>query len=154
MARSAEEAKRAVKRCYLNLLELLPINRLVERLYSRALLSIDRKSEIDGLPSPKEKTRHFLDAILIPGLNVDYTGHFDEMVSMMKESDDVLVKCLVEKLIPDISTTPSAGILFSALTNDIGSIKDRSHVLLQNLFKTKFFIALYQGVCNSEFSSM
>ena len=108
MARSAEEAKRAVKRCYLNLLELLPINRLVERLYSRALLSIDRKSQIDALTSSKEKIRHFLDAILIPGLNVDYTGHFDEMVSMMQESDDVLIKCLVEKLTPG-STTPSTG---------------------------------------------
>ena len=112
MAISAEEAKRAVKRCYLNLLELLPINRLVERLYSRALLSTDRMSEVDALRSPKEKIRHFLDAILIPGLNVDYTGHFDEMVSMMKESDDILIKCLVEKLILDVPTALSAGILY------------------------------------------
>ena len=109
MAKSPEEARRTVQKCYLNLLELLPIDRLVERLYSRRLLSFDRKSKLDSLTSLREKIRHFLDTILIPGLNVDYTGHFDEMVGMMKESDDVLVKCLVEKLIPDVSATPSPG---------------------------------------------
>ena len=104
---SAEDAKRAVKRCYPNLLELLPINKLVERLYSRELLSFDQKSRFDSLTSPEEKIRHFLDAILIPGLNIDYTGHFDEMIIMMRESDEVLIKCLVKKLIPDVADAPA-----------------------------------------------
>ena len=103
---SAEDAKRAVKRCYPNLLELLPINKLVERLYSRDLLSFDQKSMLDSLTSPKEKIRHFLDAILVPGLNIDYTGHFDEMIIMMRESDEVLIKCLVKKLIPNVADAP------------------------------------------------
>ena len=105
MAKSAEEAKSAVQTCYPNLLELLPINKLVERFFSRKLLPFDRKSELDNVTSLKEKARHFLDAILIPGLNAGYTGHFDEMVVMMKESDDILVKFLVEKLIPSVSPT-------------------------------------------------
>ena len=107
MATSAEEAKRAVQKCYPNLLELLPISKLVDRLYSRELLSFDRKSRLDSLTSLEEKIKHFLNVILIPGLNVDYTGHFDEMVDMMKESDDVLFKCLVKKLIPDVSAAPT-----------------------------------------------
>ena len=105
MANSAEEAKSAVHEFYSNLLELLPIDKLVDRFISRKLLSFDRKSKLDSSASPEEKTRHFLDSILIPGLNVGFTGHFDEMVAMMKESDDVLVKHLAEKLIPRVSAT-------------------------------------------------
>ena len=105
MTASVEEFKKAVKKCYPNLLELLPISKLIERFLSHELLSFDRKSELDKLNSPKDKIRYFLDEILIPGLNINYTGHFDEMVNMMKGSDDVLVKLLVKKLIPNASST-------------------------------------------------
>ena len=120
MAKSAEEAKSAVQTCYPNLLELLPINKLVERFYSRKLLPFDRKSELDNVTSLKEKTRHFLDAILIPGLNAGYTGHFDEMVVMMKESDDILVKFLVEKLIPGVSIAPTTDTSPATIPTDAG----------------------------------
>ena len=103
MAKSAENARSTVQKYYPNLLELLPISKLVERFYSRELLSFDQKRELDSKTSPKEKTQHFLDTILIPGLNVDYNGHFDEMIIMMKNSDDVLAKRLSEKLIADVS---------------------------------------------------
>ena len=102
MAASAEEAKRAVKKCYPTLLELLPIGGLVNRFISHELLSLDRKSKLDSLTS-REKIRYFLDEMLIPGLSIGYTGHFDEMVTMMKESDDILVRSLVKKLMPDVS---------------------------------------------------
>ena len=107
MAVSAEEAKKAVKKCYPNLLELLPINELVERLFSREMLSLDRKSRLDSLASPREKIQHFLDHTLIPGLHVGYTVHFDEMISMMKEGEDDVCKSLVEKLIPNVAATPT-----------------------------------------------
>ena len=100
MAKSAEEAKKAVKKFYPNLLKLLPISELVERFYSLQLLSDDRKCKLESLPSPKEKIVYFLDDVLIPGLSINYTGHFDEMVTMMKESDDILARLLVEKLSP------------------------------------------------------
>ena len=98
------------------------------------LLSFDRKSELDSLTSPQEKIKHFLDAILIPGLNAGYTGHFDEMVVMMKENDDVLVKFLIEKLVPDVSVaSSSAGASSAALTANTG-IKDCNKFLFQDLF--------------------
>ena len=57
MEMSAEDAVRsAVKKYYHNLLELLPISKLAEHLFSRKLLSFDWKSELDKLSSPKEKT--------------------------------------------------------------------------------------------------
>ena len=103
MEKSAEQAKRAVQKCYPNLLQLLPISKLVERFYSLELLSYDRKSMLDSLSTAEEKIKYVLDKILVPGLNIGYTGHFDEMITMMKESDDVLVRLLVEKLMPDVS---------------------------------------------------
>ena len=122
MANSAEEAKKAVLKCYPNLLELLPINKLVECLFSRELLSFDRKSELDSIAPPKEKIKHFLDAILIPGLNAGYTRHFDQMVIMMKESDDDLIRFLVEKLIPDVSAGPSSAGPSSAGPSSAGPL--------------------------------
>ena len=109
MAKSAKEAQRAVRICYLNLVKLLPIDELVDHLYCRELLSNSRKSKLDSLTAQEKKIRYFLDEILIPGLSIDYTGHFDEMVVMMQDSDDVLTRCLVEKLIsPDgASDNPS-----------------------------------------------
>ena len=44
----------------------------------------------------------------MPALKIDYTGYFDEMVIMMKESDDVLARRLVEKLILSTSATHEA----------------------------------------------
>ena len=111
MTTSAEEAKRAVKKCYPDLLKLLPINELVIRFYSRDLLPFNRKSELDSLNLPKEKVRYFLDEMVMPGLDIGYAGHFDEMVTMMKESDDILVRRLVKKLMqdetPDVSVPPA-----------------------------------------------
>ena len=98
MAKSAEEAKKTIQKFYPTLLKLLPISELVERFYSLQLLSDHRKSKLDSLTSLKEKIAYFLDDVLIPGLSINYTGHFDEMITMMKESDDVLARFLVEKL--------------------------------------------------------
>ena len=56
MEMSAEDVRSAVKKYYHNLLELLPISKLAEHLFSRKLLSFDWKSELDKLSSPKEKT--------------------------------------------------------------------------------------------------
>ena len=108
MAKSAEEAKKMIQKFYPSLLKLLPIIELVERFYSLQLLSDHRKSKIDSLNSLKEKIAYFLDDVLIPGLSINYTEHFDEMITMMKESDDVLVRFLVEKLSPvSVVSSPS-----------------------------------------------
>ena len=135
-----------MQKCYLELFKLLPIGGLVERLYLRDLLSIDRKSKFDGLTSPEEN--YFLDEMLIPaGLNIGYTGHFEEMVNLMKKSDDILSRELVEKLIlhvldagPDV--TVDVGASTSTATNagidEVASVGENFACIKyykQNVFK-------------------
>ena len=100
MAKSAKEAKEVIQKFYPSLLKILPISELIERFYSLKLLSDQRKRNLESLTSPREKIICFLDDVLIPGLSINYTGHFDEMVTMMKESDDILARQLVEQLSP------------------------------------------------------
>ena len=126
MAKSAEEAKKAILKFYPSLLKLLPISELVERFYSLQLLSDHRKRKLESLPSPKEKIAYFLDDVLIPGLSINYTGHFDEMVTMMKESDDILARLLVEKLSPALTVEASASTFrktssTTTMTTDTGN---------------------------------
>ena len=116
MAKSAEEAKKTVQKFYPTLLKLLPISELVERFYSLQLLSDHRKSKLDSLTSLKEKIAYFLDDVLIPGLSINYTGHFDEMITVMKESDDVLARFLVEKLAPTTVALPGPESKTSSVT--------------------------------------
>ena len=64
--------------------------------------------------------------MLIPGLSANYTRHFDEMVTTMKEIDDDLSRFLAEKLKPiDMSTVASPSTLptlasSAAVTTDTG----------------------------------
>ena len=111
----AEEIKRAVQKFYPYLVKAIPMSELTESFFSRPssrqLLSIDQKAKLDSLLSPEEKTKYFLDEILIRDLTVGFTGRFDEMIVMMKESDDVLAKILVRQLMPDVSATSSMGMV-------------------------------------------
>lgn len=120
MAKYAKEAERAVKKCYPTLLKLLPISELADHFYSRELLSNSRKSKLDSFITADEKVRYFLDEMLIPSLEIDYTGYFDEMISMMKESDDILTRRLVEKLMADVSASASTDTSSITSTTDTG----------------------------------
>ena len=60
--------------------------------------------------------------MLIPGLSINYTRHFDEMIAMMKASDDDLTRFLVEKLTPTdhkVIATPSIASA-TTITTDAG----------------------------------
>ena len=122
MEKSAEEANKAIQKFYPNLLKVLPITELVERFYSVHLLSHHQKSKLDGLPSRKDKVAYFLDEMLMPGLSMNYTKHFDEMITMMKESDDILarhlVELMVEVLMPATVISPSPTSPATSVTTD------------------------------------
>ena len=70
------------KKFYPELTEVLPmvINSLVTKLYSDKLLSGNHKDCIDSLAPGKEKTEYFLDKVIKPGLTINYTKLFDEML--------------------------------------------------------------------------
>ena len=95
------------KKFYSELTKVLPmiINNLVTKLYSGKLLSGDHKGRIESLLTDKEKTEYFLDKVIKPGLEIDYTEQFDEMLRVMKASDDSAVNYLVDKLQKFMSAT-------------------------------------------------
>ena len=75
------------------------INNLVTTLYSKELLSGDHKSRIESLLTDKEKTEYFLpDRVIKPGLEIKYTKQFDEMLRVMRTSDDSAVNYLVDEM--------------------------------------------------------
>ena len=88
-----------------NLLPMI-INNVVTTLYSSELLSGDHKGRIDSLLTIKEKTidiiyektEYFLDKVIKPGLEIEYTEQFDEMLRVMRTSDDSAVNYLVDKM--------------------------------------------------------
>ena len=98
------------KKFYSELTKVLPmiINILVTTFYSRELLSGDRKDRIDSLSTEREKTKYFLDKVVKPGLEIKYTEQFDEMLRVMKNSDDPAVKYLVDEMQKFISTANSS----------------------------------------------
>ena len=88
------------KKFYSELTKVLPmiINSLVTKLYSDKLLSGDQKSTIDSIATGKEKTVYFLDEVIKPGLEINYTKLFDEMLRVMESSDDPTVNYLVNEI--------------------------------------------------------
>ena len=88
------------KQFYSELTKVLPmiITTLVTKLYSNKLLSGDQKSTIDSLATTKEKAVYFLDEVIKPGLEINYTKLFDEMLRVMESSDDPTVNYLVNEI--------------------------------------------------------
>ena len=135
MEKSAEEANKAIQKFYPNLLKVLPITELVERFYSVRLLSHHQKSKLDGLPSRKDKVAYFLDEMLMPGLSMNYTKHFDEMITMMKESDDALARHLVELIVKELTpiTVASPTSPTTSLTTDTGIVSGIMQLYLEHI---------------------
>ena len=88
------------KKFYPELTEVLPmvITSLVTKLYSDKLLSGNHKDCIDSLATGKDKTEYFLDKVIKPGLTINYTKLFDEMLRVMESSDDPTVNYLVNEI--------------------------------------------------------
>ena len=82
------------------------INDLVTKLYADKLLSDSHKDYIDSLAKGKEKTKYFLDKVIKPGVEINYTKLFDEMLRVMESSDNSTVNYLVDK-IHKFYTSPS-----------------------------------------------
>ena len=88
------------KKFYSGLIKVVPmiINDVVIKLYSDKLLSGNHKDCIDSLATGKEKTEYLLDKVIKPGIEIDYTKLFDEMLRVMKSSDDPTVNYLVDEI--------------------------------------------------------
>ena len=102
------------KKFYSELTTVVPmiISDLVTKLYSDKLLSNNHKENIDSLAKGKEKTKYLLDEVIKPGLEINYTELFDEMLRVMKSSDDPAVNYLVNKIIDQTQDTQNKGNYF------------------------------------------
>ena len=83
---------------YAKLLKVLPMKTIVIEFYSRNLLPGDHKANIEALDTQKQKAEYFLDYVIKPGIEVGYTGQFDEMLKVMEISDDPAVKFVVGEI--------------------------------------------------------
>ena len=88
------------KKFYSKLTKVLPmiINNVVTKLYSDKLLSGDHKGCIDSMPIDEEKTEYFLNKVIKPGLEIEYTKLFDGMLGVMRTSDDSTINYLVSEI--------------------------------------------------------
>ena len=95
------------KEFYPKLLQILPVDCLITEFYSMKLLSAAHKSKLDDLSTNKtERIKYFLDEVIEPGLKVDYTEQFDEMLAIIAKSDDPPVKFLADTMKKSRGVTP------------------------------------------------
>ena len=104
------DAVEVFKKFYSKLIKVVPmiINDVVIKLYSDQLLSGNHKDCIDSLATGKEKTEYLLDKVIKPGIEIDYTKLFDEMLRVMKSSDDPTVNYLVNEIYKFSKSTASS----------------------------------------------
>ena len=110
------------KNFYSKLTKVVPmvINDLVTVLYSDKLLSSNHKDCIDSLTTDKEKTEYLLGKVIKPGLEINYTKLFDEMLRVMESSDDPTVNYLVNE-IKKFSTSSSISVDQTQATQNKGT---------------------------------
>ena len=102
------------------------INNLVTTLYSKKLLSGDHKDRIESLLTDREKAEYFLDRVIKPGLEIKFTEQFDEMLRVMRTSDDCTIAYLVDemqKFISDLTRAHNGSSQSSALAGENESTK-------------------------------
>ena len=125
-------AEAAFKEFYVKLVKVLQINNISSDFYSRNLLPGDHKARIDALDTPQQKAEYFLDHVIKPGLDIKYTGQFDEMLRVMGNSDDPPVKFLAGEINEYISkVTPS--LLNVSSHGHFGVLPTTGKYLLSNL---------------------
>ena len=88
---------KAFRDFYSKLVKVLPMNSISD-LYSHNLLPGDHKERIDALNTQKQKAEYFLDRVIKPGVEIGYTGQFDEMLKVMENSDDPPVRFLATEI--------------------------------------------------------
>ena len=93
-----EEAKSVITKYYAELIEVLPIDDLLEHFDAKKLLSRNHKAKVQSLSTRKEKTQYFLDEVIKPGLSVGYMEQFNIMITVMETSDDPVVRYLMKQV--------------------------------------------------------
>ena len=99
------------KEFYPKLLKILPVDCVINHLYSKKLLSSDHKCKLQDMSTNRDRAKYFLDEVIERGLEVDYKSQFDEMLAVMANSDDPPVKFLANEMMKSREVAPPSPIL-------------------------------------------
>ena len=94
----AKSIKDIFKEFYPQLLEILPVDCLINQFFSKQLLSSAHKSNLQDISTNRGRAKYFLDEVIQPGVNIGYYKQFDEMLAVMEKSDNPPVKFLADKM--------------------------------------------------------
>jgi len=77
-------------KCYYQLVETLPMRDagFISQLYSRKLFPKNLKEEVDAKPTRAEKAAYLLDHGIKPGVRKDFMIPFQELLSVVNESNN------------------------------------------------------------------
>ena len=117
-------AEGVFRKFYAKLLKVLPMKTILSEFYSRGLLPGDHKANIEALDTQKRKAEYFSDFVIKPGIEVGYTGQFDEMLKVMEISDDPAVKFVAGEIRGCSSSSSSSSS--TELTRDLHYNYDES----------------------------
>ena len=79
-------------------LTILPINSMLGKLYSKGIITLKEKQQIQANPVESDRMEYFLDNIIIPGLEVNVDMKFRGFLEVMKESGDSTLISMAAKL--------------------------------------------------------
>ena len=88
--------KEAYEKYAENLMSCLPMNDtlFIAKLFKYKLLPGDTENQLQALPTQAAKALHFLNHVIKPGLDIDDTSSFDNLLSVMENCDYTVVEAL------------------------------------------------------------
>ena len=96
--KSCSKTIKNIQNKYSRLSTSFPVDGLLPRLYSKEVIDKEQKEAIQGKSLRKEKVSYLFDEVIVPELEAGISTKYDNLIEVMKTSDDTLDKRLVELL--------------------------------------------------------
>ena len=96
--KNCSKAIKHIRNEYSRLTTSFPIDGLLPRLYSKEVIDQEQKEAIQVKKLRSKKVSFLFDEVIIPELEAGISTKYDNLIEVMKASDDSLAKHLVELL--------------------------------------------------------
>ena len=90
--------RKSIQENYADLTEALPIDNLLSVLYSKSVITIREKKQIEKGELRENKVSYLFDDIIVPALKVGHGVKFDMLIKEMLSSKDSTANHLANKL--------------------------------------------------------
>ena len=96
-------AKNIIQKFYVELITTLPMDdsMFLAKMYSRQILTLKQKKEIQSLHTQEDKAEFFIDCV-IANVSMGYNEHLDILLNCMEDHKDPLLKGLAQKIKKDL----------------------------------------------------